>query len=160
MATCGFTSRLFRPSTVALQLSDISRRCLRSVTRCTRWPRSRSAGGSDGPPFLAPVTSGSRAAGALRPQGCENNKIPTRLFFTLYILSIFTHEMYMMIGMHIIFLLTNSFNKALSICCSRLCFHSSHSSFLSAKNGGGADALLQSATRGSGDAASGRVYRE
>lgn len=45
-----------------------------------------------------------------------------RLFFTLYILSIFTHEMYM-IGMHIIFLLTNSFNKALSICCSRLSFH-------------------------------------
>lgn len=35
-----------------------------------------------------------------------------KLFFTLYILSIFTHEMYM-IGMHIIFLLTDSFNKAL-----------------------------------------------
>lgn len=46
-----------------------------------------------------------------------------RLFFTLYILSIFTREMYM-IGMHIIFLLTNSVNKALSICCSHLCFHS------------------------------------
>lgn len=36
-----------------------------------------------------------------------------KLFFTLYILSIFTHEMYMMIGMHIIFLLTDGFNKAL-----------------------------------------------
>ncbi len=35
-----------------------------------------------------------------------------KLFFTLYILSIFTHKMYM-IGMHIIFLLTDSFNKAL-----------------------------------------------
>lgn len=41
-----------------------------------------------------------------------------RLFFTLYILSIFTHEMYM-IGMHIIFLLTNGFNKAPSTCCNR-----------------------------------------
>lgn len=38
--------------------------------------------------------------------------INMKLFFTLYILSIFTHKMYM-IGMHIIFLLTDSFNKAL-----------------------------------------------
>lgn len=38
--------------------------------------------------------------------------INMKLFFTLYILSIFTHKMYM-IGMHIIFLLTDSFNKEL-----------------------------------------------
>lgn len=50
----------------------------------------------------------------VRPPGCENNKLPSTwsCFFTLYILSIFTHKMYM-IGMHIIFLLTDSFNKAL-----------------------------------------------
>lgn len=48
------------------------------------------------------------------PPRCENNKLPSTwsCFFTLYILSIFTHKMYM-IGMHIIFLLTDSFNKAL-----------------------------------------------
>lgn len=60
----------------------------------------------------------------VRPPGCENNQLPSTrsCFFTLYILSIFTHKMYM-IGMHIIFLLTDSFNKALSICCrvSTLC---------------------------------------
>lgn len=47
------------------------------------------------------------------------------LVFTLYILSVYTHKMYM-IGMHIIFLLTeNSFNKALcqsTVICRRVHF--------------------------------------
>lgn len=69
-----------------------------------------------------------------------------RLFFTLYILSIFTHEMYM-IGMHIIFLLTNGFNKAPSTCCNpgRLSFRSPRHRLVSVatvQRRGGATATL------------------
>lgn len=70
-----------------------------------------------------------------------------RLFFTLYILSIFTHEMYM-IGMHIIFLLTNSFNKALSICCTRLSVCLIATQCLQERQEEELIGFLQSATRG------------
>lgn len=62
--------------------------------------------------------------------------INMKLFFTLYILSIFTHKMYM-IGMHIIFLLTDSFNKALcqsATTVSTFCFFANLSPQLKSEN--------------------------
>lgn len=64
--------------------------------------------------FLYSTMLGCRAAGqwARHDVKTTNYHQHEAVFFTLYILSIFTHKMYM-IGMHIIFLLTDSFNKAL-----------------------------------------------
>lgn len=63
---------------------------------------------------LSFMLSGCSAAGQWGRQDVKTTNYHQHeaVFFTLYILSIFTHKMYM-IGMHIIFLLTDSFNKAL-----------------------------------------------
>lgn len=93
-----------------IQLSSLTRR--RSRTDIDSETLCRETQQIDQTAFFCPPCC--RDAGLLAGEASRMWKqhitITTKLFFTLYILSIFT--MYMM-GMHIIFLLTDGFNKAL-----------------------------------------------